>query len=142
MNFVNVSLHAATLPVQDDRSNKQIRQLLENCLKQDEEVQFLTKKVSIFTKLDDNNKEIIAALDAVVDNQAKTIAALKAANKASGGIEVIDAKQLKSLEDSLADAKKQMARLEAKVSFWKKVAAISAPVMIGIGVVIGVAVSK
>src|SRR6185436_16616823 len=98
------SLHAATRPVQDNRNDKQIRQLLENCLKQAEQVDYLTAKVAALEKLDKQGKELLAALDAQIVAQERTITALKAANAAGDKIETISEKELKSYQASLDDA--------------------------------------
>lgn len=122
MSFASVSLHAATRPAQDNRNDRQIRQLLENCLKQAEQVDYLTAKVAALEKLDKQGKELIAALDAQIVAQERTITALKAANAAGDKIETISEKELKSYQASLDDAKKEIARWQGKAAFWKRFA--------------------
>ena len=114
-----------------------MRQLLENCLKQAEEVDYLTAKVAALTKLDAQGKELVAALDAQIEAQTKTIAALKAANAAGDKIETISEKELKSYQVSLDAAKAEIARWQRKASFWKTFSFIVAPVALILGAVIG-----
>jgi len=135
MSFANASLHAATRPVQDNRNDKQIRQLLENCLKQAEQVDYLTAKVAALEKLDKQGKELLAALDAQIVAQERTITALKAANAAGDKIETISEKELKSYQASLDDAKKEIARWQAKAGFWRRVAGFG---MVTVAVIAGV----
>ena len=111
-------------------------------MQQAEEVDYLTAKVAALTKLDGNNKDLVAALESQVEAQQKTIDALKAANKASSGIEVISDKELKSYQKSLDDAKAQIAKLTARVSFWRHVAAFGLPAILIVGVAVGYVVGS
>lgn len=144
MNFVGNSVlglpQEGTKPVSDPA--RQTRILLENCLRQAEEVDYLTAKVAALTKLDAQGKELLAALDAQIVAQTRTIAALQAANKASSGIEVIDSKELKSFQASLDDAKKEIAKWKARAGFWKRIAMFGMVTMIGVGIAIGVVINK
>lgn len=116
--------------------------LLENCLLADEQLTYLTAKVATLTKGDAQSKELIAALDSQILAQEKTIAALKAANATGDKIETISGKELASYQKSLDDAKVQIARLTAKAAFWQKIAGFGMTLMIGIGIAIGVVISK
>lgn len=127
---------AATRPAQTDRTAKETRLLLENCLRQGEELDYLTVKVAALEKLDKQGKELIAALDAQIVAQERTITALKAANAASDKIETISEKELKSYQASLEDAKKQIERWKNKAGFWRQVAAVALIVGLGIGYVV------
>lgn len=138
MNSVAVCAQEAT-PAQSDR---QIRQLLENCLKQQEELDHLTAKVAALEKLDRQGKELVAALDAQILAQEKTIKALKAVDATSGKIEILDAKTEASLQASLTDAKAQIARLTAEVRFWRKIAGFGIIVALVVGAGIGVVATK
>lgn len=130
---------AATSPAQtkDDKTARQTRLLLENCLKADEELTYLTAKVAALTKLDGQTKELLSALDSQITAQEKTITALKAANAASNGIETLSEKELKSFQASLDDAKKEIARWRAKAGFWRRVAGFGLPLVLAVGVVVG-----
>lgn len=127
----------ATSPAQTDRTARETRILLENCLRQNEELEYLTAKVSTLTKLDANSKDLVASLETVVAAQDKTITALKAANKASSGIEVISEKELKSLQDSLTAAQKIAAKWEARAHFWKRVSIFGGTTLTLIALVVG-----
>ena len=96
--------------------------MLENCLKQGEQLDYLVAKVAALEKLDAQGKELVAALDAQIAAQTRTIAALKAANASSDKIEVISDKELKSYQASLADAQKQIERWKSKAGFRLKLA--------------------
>lgn len=128
---------ATKLPVQTDR---QVRELLQACLLQGEQVDYLTAKVAALTKLDGNNRELVAALEAQVAAQTKTIAALKAIDAVSGKVESLDARTIASLEVSLKDAKSEIARLTAKAAFWRRIAGIGLPLALVIGAAVGYAV--
>lgn len=110
---------------------------MENCLRQGEELDYLTAKVAALQKLDAQGKELIAALDAQITAQERTITALKAANAAGDKIETISEKELKSYQASLDDAKKQIAIWQARAGFWKKIASIGVPLVLMIGVAVG-----
>ncbi len=111
--------------------------LLEDCLKQGEELDYLMAKVAVLTKKDGRKDELIAALDAQIAAQEKTITALRAANKASTGIEVISEKELKSFQDSLTAAQKAAAKWESRAHFWRKVASLGIPTILIVGVSVG-----
>lgn len=126
-----------TKPATDDKTARQTRILLENCLRQAEEVDYLTAKVAALTKLDAQGKELIAALDAQIAAQERTIIALKAANAAGDKIETISEKELKSYQASLDDAKKEIARWQGKAAFWRRIAGWGITLAVVVGVVIG-----
>lgn len=142
MNCALGSQSAATRPAQTDRNDRQVRQLLENCLKQAEEVDYLTAKVAALTKLDAQGKELVAALDAQIAAQQKTIEALKAANAAGDKIETISEKELKSYQASLDAAKAEIARWQRKASFWKTIAGFGVPVALLVGGIVGFVLSN
>lgn len=133
---------AATQQPASDRSAKQIRAILEACLKQDEDLRYATAKVAALEKLDQSNKELISALDAQILNQTKTIDALKAAADKSGQIEILSEKELKSYQASLDDAKKQIEKWKGRAGFWKKVAGFGVTAAIAIGIGIGFALGN
>ncbi len=138
MPSVNAWQSAATRPAQvDDKTARQTRLLLENCLRQGEELDYLTAKVGALEKLDKQGKELVAALDAQIVAQERTITALKAANAAGDKIETISEKELKSYQASLDDAKKEIARWQAKAGFWKRIAAFGMVSVLVIGAAIG-----
>lgn len=124
-----------TKPVSDP--SRQTRILLENCLRQAEEVDYLTAKVAALTKLDAQGKELLAALDAQIIAQERTIAALKAANAAGDKIETISEKELKSYQASLDDAKKEIAKWKARAGFWKRIAMFGMVTVLVVGTAIG-----
>lgn len=121
----------------EDKTARQTRLLLENCLKQGADLEYLTAKVAALTRLDAQGKELVAALDAQIEAQTKTIAALKAANTAGDKIETISAKELKSYQASLDAAKAEIARWQRKTSFWKTIAGFGVPLALVVGGVVG-----
>ncbi len=121
----------------DDPTARQTRQLLEDCLRQDEELTYLTAKVAALTKLDAQGKELLAALDAQVAAQGRTITALKAANATGDKIETVSEKELASYKASLDNAKKEIARWQAKAGFWRRVAGFGLPLVLVVGVAVG-----
>jgi hypothetical protein len=106
-------------------------------LRQAEEVDYLTAKVAALTKLDAQGKELLAALDAQIIAQERTIAALKAANAAGDKIETISEKELKSYQASLDDAKKEIAKWKARAGFWKRIAMFGMVTVLVVGTAIG-----
>ena len=143
MSCAVVSAHAAS-PVQNERSAQRDRYIMETCLKQDEEIQFLTAKVAALTKLDSQGKELIAALESQIAAQDKTIAALKAANEKGNQIDAASERELesfrttvKSYEASLTDAKKEIARWQGKAQFWRRLAGFGITTAVIIGLAIG-----
>ena len=133
---------AATRPATDDKTARQTRLLLENCLRQAEEVDYLTAKVAALEKLDKQGKELVNALDAQITAQEKTITALKAANAAGDKIETISEKELASYKASLDDAKKEIARWQGKAAFWRRIAGFGLPAVLAIGAAIGFALGS
>ena len=142
MSSAVASQRAGTKPATEDPTARQTRILLENCLKQAEEVDYLTAKVQALSKLDAQGKELVAALDAQIAAQQKTIEALKAANAAGDKIETISEKELKSYQASLDAAKAEIARWQRKASFWRTVASVGLPVLLLIGGVVGYALGN
>lgn len=98
---------------------------------------YLTAKVSALTKLDAQGKELVAALDAQISAQQKTIEALKSANAAGDKIETISEKELKSYQASLDAAKAEIARWQRKASFWKTIAGLGLPIALLVGGIVG-----
>lgn len=132
----------ATKPATDDRTARQVRTLLENCLKTSEELDYLTAKVATLEKLSRNDKELIAALEEQVATQEKTIAALKAIGTKGDKIEALTAEQIKSYQASLDAAKAEIARWQRKASFWKSFAAFGVPIALLVGGVVGFALGN
>lgn len=115
------------------------RKLLEAA---NEEIKYLTAKVAALEKVDRGNRELVDSLQALVDGQAKALATCKAAIAKGDQISNVDDKLLTSLQASLTDAKAQITRLEARVSFWRRAAAMGVMAAVGIGIAIGIAISK
>lgn len=127
----------ATNPAQKDRTARETRVLLEDCLRQGEELDYLTAKVAALTKLDAQGKELVAALDAQIAAQERTITALKAANAAGDKVETISEKELKSFQDSLTAAEKEAAKWKGRASFWRKVAGFGVVTAVIVGAAVG-----
>ena len=126
----------------EERLGRKTRFLFEQCIKQDEDVRYLTAKVAALEKQDGNAKELIAALENQVEAQTKTINALKAADTTSTKINALDTKTEQSLQASLKDAQSQIAKWQGRASFWKHVSLIGAPLLIVIAVAATLVVGK
>lgn len=128
-NFANAYAHAGTnSPVQTDR---------ELLIAANEEIRHLTDKLAAMDKLDSQRKALIATLDELITSQARTLQLCKAALATGDKIEGVDDKLLKSLQTSLDDAKKEIARYQAKAAFWKRVASFGMLTVAVIGAAIG-----
>lgn len=141
-NSVLAWQQGATKPATEDKTARQTRILLENCLLQAEQVDYLTAKLASLTKLDANNKDLIAALEQQITAQEKTITALKAANAVGDKIAVIDDKELKSYQASLKAAQDEVAKWKGRAGFWKHLAFFGSTAAIAIGIGIGFALSN
>lgn len=119
------------------QTERQTREILEACLRQQADLDHLTAKAAALEKLDKQNRELVAALDAQILAQEKTIKALKAVDATSGKIELLDEKTRISLEASLADAKAQIARYKAEAGFWRKVAGFGVVTALLVGAAVG-----
>lgn len=121
---------ASTIQSPDSRPDRRVRQLLENCLRQEEEVRYLTEKVVNLTKLDENNKGLVQALEEQVAALEKTIKLLKSVGQLDEKIEASCAASLKA-------ANAEVSRWQEKASFWKKFAGIGIVTAAVVGAVVG-----
>jgi hypothetical protein len=139
LSFGQPSVKAFAQKATNSRAAQSDRELL---LAQDEEIRYLTAKVAALEKVDRGNRELVDSLQALVDGQAKALATCKAAIAKGDQISNIDDKLFTSLQASLTDAQKQISRLEGKVAFWRRAAGFGVVAAVGIGIAIGIAISK
>jgi hypothetical protein len=89
------------------------------------------------SKLDAERQGLIDILEKRTTLLEKTIAEYKAALASSEKIETVDTRLIQSYEQSLKDAKAEIARQTARAGFWQKVASFGITGALVVGALVG-----
>lgn len=106
------------------------------------EVEFLRQRLENEKKLTSEARALIEILEQRIEFLQKGIDQYKAALASSDKIETVDSRLIQSYEQSLRDAKAEIARLTASRNLWRRIAGFGITGALVIGGVIGFALGN
>lgn len=106
------------------------------------EVEFLRQRLEAEKRLTTEARSLIEILEQRIALLQKAIDSYKVALATSDKIETVDSRLIQSYEQSLKDAKAEIAKQTAKANFWRRFAGLGVTAALTIGLIVGFVVGN